>query len=1368
MKTALKLNRIRVPLVVASAVFILFSFCGPACADLAVDYISSIEISGGSPIRLASDSEGIIYVAVPAAGKVFKFFQDGSPAGVITASQKPLSVAVDNTGKVFVGDYMDGSVRVMGPDGQVLYSLGQGKGEFSMPGDIAVSSGGLVYVTDSSQNVVKVYNPDGTFRSLFGGYGTGPGQMIFPAGICSDDANNEIYVVDQTNGRVEVFSPDGVFKRSFGSYGSGQGRLTRAQGIHVANGKVYVSDAYLSSVEVFGTAGNFVAFIGTFGSGPGGLRIPMDVMMVGTTLYVANSDNGRMELFEIGDPQGLDVSPLNLSFTAYAGANPLLQTVWINPSTTGSGVPWTATVSAPFGLNLSASSGTAPGQVEVEIDVSGLSVGTYTGAIALHANGIDYPVSVNLIVSQQQPQKLFGACGPANGGSFTSAPSSNLCSAGTPGTVGGAGPWTWLCAGANGGSDASCSANIQTYTVAVTSGSNGGISPSVAQTVIYGSNTSFTVKPDSGFHITSISGCNGSDPGLQANNASYSYATGAITSNCAVTATFAPNQHTLTVITAGTGSGTVGGGGIYDYGIVYAVTATASTGSTFAGWSEDCSGATSPFSVTMLDRDMACTATFTYTTPPVSTITSPTGGTLMATTVTITGAADDGAGTGVKKVELSFDGGITCNALATGTTSWSYDWNIPTDGTYTINSCATDMADNKETPGKGITVTVYKRQPSAVSISSGQMMLNGTPFTIKGVGYSPIPIGADPETTAPYGDYFTSNYSAVYDRDLPLLREMGANTVRLISWDNAADHHDFLDAAYNGGVNPVYVIATYWIETGLNIETASPDNVREQIKADFREMVAAHKNHPSILMWSIEVDNNADSMYGGNLNDLFSLVNEMAEAAHKEEGTAYHPVAGSLPDSDLINTISTYNAFVPSLDIWGVNVYRGNTFGTLFNDYEAVSRKPLVILEYGIDAYDNANKTEYENMGKAYQSDYAKALWNEIAANSDVCIGGSIAEYSDEWWKSRYSTDSNCTDIDPAYHGTCGFDDTSQPDGYSNEEWWGIMKIAKNGANPDIVTPRAVYYTLKELWTGAVLSPNIAASCSSLNFDNQNVGTTSSAQTITISNGGTGNLSIGSITLTGANPNNFKIQNDNCSGKTIMPSSSCTVQTAFTPLSKGPKSANMSIPSNDTLKTPLTVGLTGTGIDTLPPTGTVTINGGATVTKSATVTLTLSASDYSGGKIQMCISNTTSCTSWTAFAAKKTWALSTRDGAKTVNVWFKDGWGNANPTPYSASIILDTTAPVNGTLTGTPGNGQVTLKWSGFSDATSGIAGYKVVYATSVAHTSCAGSPTIYTGTDTTYIHSGLNKATTYYYRVCAIDGAGNMSSGATASAKPF
>ncbi len=57
-----------------------------------------------------------------------------------------------------------------------------------------------------------------------------------------------------------------------------------------------------------------------------------------------------------------------------------------------------------------------------------------------------------------------GVCGPAGGHYRAIIPTgSDLCSAGTPSSVSGSGPWSWTCNGTNGGSNASCSTVAPTY-----------------------------------------------------------------------------------------------------------------------------------------------------------------------------------------------------------------------------------------------------------------------------------------------------------------------------------------------------------------------------------------------------------------------------------------------------------------------------------------------------------------------------------------------------------------------------------------------------------------------------------------------------------------------------------------------------------------------------------------------------------------------------------------------------------------------------------------------------------------------------------------------------------------------------------------
>jgi hypothetical protein len=183
------------------------------------------------------------------------------------------------------------------------------------------------------------------------------------------------------------------------------------------------------------------------------------------------------------------------------------------------------------------------------------------------------------------------------------------------------------------------------------------------------------------------------------------------------------------------------------------------------------------------------------------------------------------------------------------------------------------------------------------------------------------------------------------------------------------------------------------------------------------------------------------------------------------------------------------------------------------------------------------------------------------------------------------------------------------------------------------------------------------------------------------------------------------------------------------------------------------------------PTGTVSINGGDVWTKSTAVTLTLSATDASGVS-KMCISNSTSCSSWMTYTTTKSWTLSATNGTRTVYVWYQDANGNKTSTYVSDNIGVDTVAPSNGTMTATGRDGGADISWSGFSDATSGIASYKLVGSTSSAPSSCSVGTLLWTGTETSASLNSLTNGTTWYLRLCAVDVAGNTSSGKTGSVR--
>lgn len=149
--------------------------------------------------------------------------------------------------------------------------------------------------------------------------------------------------------------------------------------------------------------------------------------------------------------------------------------------------------------------------------------------------------------------------------------------------------------------------DLGNYTVTPAAGANGSLNPNTPQVVIGGDITSFTVAPDAGYRISSISGCGGS---LSGNT----YITGPITVGCIVSASFEliPPQYTLMLTLSGNGTGAVHSlpapdincttgtcGQGYESGTVVTLTATPNSGATFDHWSGACSGSGVTCQVTM-------------------------------------------------------------------------------------------------------------------------------------------------------------------------------------------------------------------------------------------------------------------------------------------------------------------------------------------------------------------------------------------------------------------------------------------------------------------------------------------------------------------------------------------------------------------------------------------------------------------------------------------------------------------------------------------------------------------------------------------------------------------------------------------------
>ena len=113
----------------------------------------------------------------------------------------PKGIAVDNTGNVYVADYLNYRFQKFTSDGVFLSALGEGTAwerQISLAEDVAVDTEGNVYVVDCGNNRIQKFDSNGKFLKYWGDYGSAEGQFRYPIGIMVDSSDN-VYVADAPN-----------------------------------------------------------------------------------------------------------------------------------------------------------------------------------------------------------------------------------------------------------------------------------------------------------------------------------------------------------------------------------------------------------------------------------------------------------------------------------------------------------------------------------------------------------------------------------------------------------------------------------------------------------------------------------------------------------------------------------------------------------------------------------------------------------------------------------------------------------------------------------------------------------------------------------------------------------------------------------------------------------------------------------------------------------------------------------------------------------------------------------------------------------------------------------------------------------------
>ena len=339
----------------------------------------------------------------------------------------------------------------------------------------------------------------------------------------------------------------------------------------------------------------------------------------------------------------------------------------------------------------------------------------------------------------------------------------------------------------------------------------------------------------------------------------------------------------------------------------------------------------------------------------------------------------------------------------------------------------------------------------------------------------------------------------VLDQDFGLMKKANVNAVRTFStippkWVT----YIYRKYGIMSVINPFMgrygaTINGVWVP---NTDYSDPETrkvLKEMVLADVRKL----KDVPGVLMFALGNESNyglswssfeIENLPKGEQNKkkatyLYSLYEEIISAGKVIDRN--HPFSIVNGDIQYIDLIASH---VKSLDVLGVNAYRGISFTSLWKDAKAKVNLPVLFFEFGSDAF---NAKEFREDQKS-QAEYLKGQWQEMYQKSygngqeGNSIGGFVFEWRDEWWKFKQTENLDKQDTNASWsNGGYKFDHVEGQNNM-NEEWFGVSSIGDIDADGVYKTnPRMAYDVLSQVWKADPYAGNavINKTFNNVNFD---------------------------------------------------------------------------------------------------------------------------------------------------------------------------------------------------------------------------------------------------------------------------------------------
>jgi len=357
-----------------------------------------------------------------------------------------------------------------------------------------------------------------------------------------------------------------------------------------------------------------------------------------------------------------------------------------------------------------------------------------------------------------------------------------------------------------------------------------------------------------------------------------------------------------------------------------------------------------------------------------------------------------------------------------------------------------------------------------------KLVVDGKDFIINGMNWDYFPIG----TNYSYSLWNQKDafIQQALDEEMGLLKNMGVNTIRVYSgmpkkWIEYIHttfgiytmlNHSF--GRYGLSINGVWTPNTEY----------SDAKTKEMLLSEVKQMATDYKDTKGLLLFLLGNENNYGLFWDGaeteniplkdrkstvRARSMYKLFNE-AVVAMKAIDTS-HPIAICNGDLLFLDIIADE---CKDVDILGTNVYRGVSFGDLFERVKKEYGKPVLFTEFGSDAFNVLTNQEDQNS----QAFYLKGNWKEIYENASGmgkagnCLGGFTFQFSDGWWKYGQTKNLEVHDDNASWSNGGYQKDFTEGENNMNEEWFGICaKGPTNDKGFYQLYPRAAYYVLKEL-----------------------------------------------------------------------------------------------------------------------------------------------------------------------------------------------------------------------------------------------------------------------------------------------------------------